>query len=100
MGLWQIVEVESGVSGVSWTRSSPVRPREKAASRKRSLLALRPPNETFSLGPGSMVARTVLWSWILSGVVSSDDNSVRETDREKVKIERLRESFSRVTGSY
>lgn len=70
MGLWQIVEAENGVSGVSLTPSSPVRLRERAASRRRSLLCLRQLNESLSLGPGSMAARTVLWSRILSGVVS------------------------------
>lgn len=71
MGRWQIVEVESDVSGVSWTPSSLVRPRERAANRKRSLLILHQPNESFSLGLGSMAAKTVLWRWILYGEVSS-----------------------------
>lgn len=93
VGLWQIVEAESGVSGVFWTPGSPVCQRERAASRKCSLLTLRQPNESSSLELESMAARTVLWSTILSGVVSpgrsQNDNSVRETDREKVKMERL-----------
>lgn len=79
--MWQIVEAESGVSGVFWTPWSPVCLRERAVRRKCSLLTLRQPNESSSLGPGSMAARTVLWSRILSGVVSSgrsqNDDSVR-----------------------
>lgn len=86
--LWQIAEAENGVSGVFWTQSSLVYLRERAASRKCSLLILHRLNGMFSLGLGSMAARTVLWSRTLPGVVSParlSDNS-RETDSKKVKM--------------